>query len=183
MGFQMPSAPPQAGPAGLVYADVPNRIIAYIIDIIILAVIGIIVNIVLGALGLGILNGLTLNPFGFVIVAVVSVAISAGYFIYTWTAMRGTIGMRVLGMQIGNAGDGKTLTMDQAIRRWIFVGGWISLLNIVQIGLGALGLLIGLVGLVYEIYILYTTAQSPTKQGFHDIQAHSMVVKATRSVA
>ena len=113
----------------------------------------------------------------------VSVAISAGYFIYTWTAMRGTIGMRVLGMQIGNAGDGKTLTMDQAIRRWIFVGGWISLLNIVQIGLGALGLLIGLVGLVYEIYILYTTAQSPTKQGFHDIQAHSMVVKATRSVA
>ena len=185
MGFQMPSAAPtQAGPAGLVYADVPNRIIAYIIDVIILAVVGIVVNIVLGALGLGILNSaLTLNFLGFVLVAVVSVVISAGYFIYTWTAMRGTVGMKVLGMQIGNAADGKTLTMDQAIRRWIFVGGWISLLNIVTTGLGALGLLLALVGLVYEIYLLYTTAQSPTKQGFHDIMAHTMVVKATRTVA
>jgi uncharacterized RDD family membrane protein YckC len=190
MGFQAPSAAPQAGPAGLVYADVPNRIIAYIIDVIILAVIGIIVNIVLGALGLGILNtSLTsanfgqLNLIGFVIVAVVSVAVSAGYFIYTWTAMRGTVGMKVLGMQIGNAGDGKTLTMDQAIRRWLFVGGWISILNIVTTGLGALGLLLALVGLAYEIYLLYTTAQSPTKQGFHDIQAHTQVVKATRAVA
>jgi uncharacterized RDD family membrane protein YckC len=183
MGFQMPTAAP-AGPAGLVYADVPNRIIAYIIDVIILAVVGIIVNIVLGVLGLGILNSaLTLNFVGFVIVAIVSVVISAGYFVYTWTAMRGTIGMKVLGMQIGNAGDGKTLTMEQAVKRWIFVGGWISLLNIVQIGLGALGLLLGLVGLAYEIYLLYTTAQSPTKQGFHDIQAHTQVVKATRAVA
>ena len=184
MGFQMPSAAPQAGPAGLVYADVPNRIIAYIIDVIILAIVGLIVNIVLGALGLGILNAtLGLNLFGFVLVAIVSVVISAGYFIYTWTAMRGTIGMKVLGMQIGNAGDGKTLTMEQAIRRWIFVGGWISLLNIVTTGLGALGLLLALVGLAYEIYLLYTTAQSPTKQGFHDIQAHTQVVKATRAVA
>jgi hypothetical protein len=33
------------------------------------------------------------------------------------------------------------------------------------------------------IYLLYTTAQSPTKQGFHDKFVGSMVVKAARSVA
>ena len=51
-----------------------------------------------------------------------SLVVSGAYFIYTWTAMRGTVGMKALGMQIGNAGDGKTLTMDQAIRRWIALG-------------------------------------------------------------
>jgi hypothetical protein len=42
---------------------------------------------------------------------------------------------------------------------------------------------VGLAGLVYIIFLLYTTAQSPTKQGYHDHFAHTMVVKATRAVA
>ena len=50
------SAPVTAGPAGYVYADVPNRAIAYIIDAIILAIIGVIVAIILGAIGLSTLN-------------------------------------------------------------------------------------------------------------------------------
>jgi len=178
MGFQMPSAAPQAGPAGLVYADVPNRIIAYIIDIIILAV----VNFIIGAILVAVSFGTATIGIGWIVWVLISLAINAGYFIYTWTAMRGTVGMKVLGMQIGNAGDGKTLTMDQAIRRWLFVGGWIALLNLVTSVLGFVGLLLALVGLLYEIYLLYTTAQSPTKQGFHDIQAHTQVVKSTRAV-
>ncbi|HLM95416.1 MAG TPA: RDD family protein [Acidimicrobiales bacterium] len=178
MGFQMPSAP-QAGTASLVYADVPNRIIAYIIDVIILFVINLIVAIILTAVSLG--TG-TLG-LGWLVAVVVGLAINAGYFIYTWTAMRGTIGMKALGMQIGNAGDGKTLTMDQAVKRWIYVGGWIAIASLITSVLGLLGLLLAIVALVYEIYLLYTTAQSPTKQGFHDIQAHTQVVKVTRSVA
>ncbi len=34
------STAPVAGPAGLFYADLPNRIIAYIIDMILLAIVG-----------------------------------------------------------------------------------------------------------------------------------------------
>ena len=41
----------------------------------------------------------------------------------------------------------------------------------------------GLAGLIYVIDPLYTTAQSPTKQGYHHHFAHTMVVKATRAVA
>ena len=36
-----------AGPAGYVYGDVPNRIIAYIIDVIILAIVFIVIGIIL----------------------------------------------------------------------------------------------------------------------------------------
>ena len=38
-----PPAPVQAGPAGFVYADVPNRAIAYILDAILIGIVNIIV--------------------------------------------------------------------------------------------------------------------------------------------
>jgi uncharacterized RDD family membrane protein YckC len=183
------STAPQPGPAGFFYADLPNRIIAYIIDIIILAVAGIVVGIVLGTIGLNIVT-IDLNSAGVVsynyiaalVYGVIGLAISAGYFIYTWTSMRATIGMRVLGMQIGNAADGATLTMDQAIRRWLAVGGWVSIVQFLN-PLPLIGVVIGLLAFLYVIYLLYTTASSPTKQGFHDVFAHTMVVKAARAVA
>ncbi|MFI5255300.1 MAG: RDD family protein [Candidatus Limnocylindrales bacterium] len=182
-----PAAEPQPGPAGFVYADLPNRIIAYVIDIVILFVINIVVTAVVGAVGLNIstfslANGFTYNYLAVVVIGLIGLAVSAGYFIYTWTRMRGTIGMRALGMQIGNEGNGATLTQNQAIKRWIYVGGWISIVQIVN-PVPLLGILVGLAGLIYIIYLLYTTAQSPTKQGYHDHAAKTMVVKATRSVA
>ena len=181
------STTPVAGPAGLVYADLPNRIFAYIIDILILAVVGLVVGAILSGIGLNIAtfdleNGFQYNYVAALIQAAIGAAISAGYFIYTWTAMRGTLGMKVLGMQIGNAKDGSPLTMDQAVRRWIAVGGWITITQALN-PLPLLGILIGVVALGYVIYLLYTTANSPTKQGFHDVFVGSMVVKAARTVA
>jgi uncharacterized RDD family membrane protein YckC len=180
------STAPVAGPAGLFYADLPNRIIAYVIDIILLAIAGAIVAAITGSFmpvySFDVVNGFHYNYLAAIINAVIGGAISAGYFIYMWTAMRGTVGMKVLGMQIGSEKDGATLTMDQAIRRWLAVGGWITIAQALN-PLPLLGILIGLVSLGYVIYLLYTTAQSPTKQGFHDKFVGSMVVKAARSVA
>jgi len=180
------STAPVAGPAGLFYADLPNRIIAYIIDIILLAIAGAVVGAITGSFmpvySFDLVNGFHYNYFAAIINAVIGGAISAGYFIYMWTAMRGTVGMKVLGMQIGSEKDGATLSMDQAIRRWLAVGGWITIAQALN-PLPLVGILIGLVSLGYVIYLLYTTAQSPTKQGFHDKFVGSMVVKAARSVA
>jgi len=188
MSFQAPP-PTQAGPAGFVYADMPNRVIAYIIDMVILLVASFIIGAVLGIVGLSVVN-LDLRSASFgqinylavVVYGLAGLAISAGYFIYTWTTMRATIGMRVLGMQIGNETDGATLTQNQAIKRWLYVGGWISIAQILN-PVPLLGILVGLAGFIYVIYLLYTTWQSPTKQGYHDHQAKTMVVKATRTVA
>lgn len=183
------STAPVAGPAGLYYADVPNRIFAYIIDAIIVGVINIvIVAIVGGAMG-GIVNTNILSgSFGSVnygallVASVIGLVINAGYFVYTWTAMRGTVGMKLLGMQVGNETEGNTLTLNQAVTRWALLGGIFSLAQLLN-PFPLLGLLLGLAALIWVIALLVTTAQSPTKQGLHDRYAHTMVVKAARSVS
>lgn len=176
-GWQAPPPPtaPVAGAPGFVYADVPNRIIALIIDSLILGVVNLIV--------FGVINGiLSLGLISFLASVVVGLAISAAYFTYTWTAMRGTIGMRALGMQIGNAGDGQTLKQDQAIRRWLILFGPQVVSQAVQISLNyTLGFVTSIAVLAWYIFLLKTTADSPTKQGYHDVFANSQVVKAARN--
>jgi uncharacterized RDD family membrane protein YckC len=191
------STAPTPGPAGLFYADVPNRIFAYIIDAIIVGIAGAVLGIILFAvLGppqrtttvvdpnsfLGFRIETSTNFVSFLAFAILGLVLSAGYFIYTWTAMRGTLGMKALGMQIGNGVDGSTITMEQAIRRWLALGGIFSLAQTLN-GFPGLGILIALASLIWTIALLVTTAQSPTKQGLHDQFAGTMVVKAARSVA
>jgi uncharacterized RDD family membrane protein YckC len=185
------STAPVAGPAGLFYADVPNRAIAYIIDAIIVGVANIVVAAVLGAIGLNaftvntnattIGNILTYNPVVGLIQAVIFAAIGGAYFVYTWTAMRGSVGQKVLGMQVGNASDGATLTTEQAIKRWVALGAPFGIAQALS-PLPGLGVLIGLAAVVWFIALLVTTAQSPTKQGLHDQYAGTVVVKAARAV-
>ena len=176
-GWQAPPPPtaPVAGAPGFVYADVPNRVIALIIDSIIVGLINFVIFIVInGILGLGIIS--------FLASLVVGLAISAAYFTYTWTAMRGTIGMRALGMQIGNAGDGATLKQDQAVRRWLILFGPQVVAQALQYSLNwTLGLVVSIAVLAWYIFLLKTTADSPTKQGYHDVFASSQVVKAARN--
>jgi uncharacterized RDD family membrane protein YckC len=180
---------PVAGPAGYYYADVPNRLIAYIIDAIIVGIIGVIIAAIVGGIFGGVVNTNPLsssfgsvNYLALLVVAVIGLIVNAGYFIYTWVAMRGTVGMRLLGIQIGNENDGRTLTYNQAGIRWVFLFGPFALAQFLN-PWPALGLLIGLIAFLYLIALLVTTAQSPTKQGIHDKQAHTMVVKAARMAA
>ena len=190
-----PPAQPVAGASGFVYADVPNRSIAYIVDLIILFIINIIVSIVIGAI-LGPATKISINSnatdfnnlvnadvnYATVLVtALVSTAINGVYFIWTWVNQRGSLGQKLLSMQVGNEGDGKTLTMNQAVTRWIFLGAPFGIAGALN-PIPALGILIGLAALAWFIALLVTTAQSPTKQGLHDRYAHTMVVKAARTV-
>jgi uncharacterized RDD family membrane protein YckC len=188
---QLTSTAPVPGPAGLYYADVPNRSIAYIIDAIILAITNLIVGAILGAIGLNaftidpnattISGLLTYNPIVGLIQALIFTAISGGYFIYTWTTMRGSVGQKVLGMQVGNAADGKTLTTEQAVKRWLALGAPFGIAQALN-PLPGLGILLGLAAFIWFIALLVTTAQSPTKQGLHDRYAHTVVVKAAHAV-
>ncbi|HWH24673.1 MAG TPA: RDD family protein [Candidatus Limnocylindria bacterium] len=175
---------PVAGPAGFFYADVPNRTIAMVIDVVamlvIYFVIGMLTLALFGAqLGFGIAVPTMMSQLiGWVITS----AIWAGYFIYMWVAMRGTIGMKLLGLQIGHETDGRNLTWEQGAWRFALLFGphlVLSLLGALAPALGVLGLL----GLVWLIYVLVTMAQSPTKQGIHDRYGHSMVVKGGRAVS
>jgi len=177
---------PSTGPtSGLVYGDVPNRIVAYIIDAIVLAIIYFVAAAVLAIVGISAasVSGLvvTTNWFGSIILTAVALAISGAYFVYCWTVRRATLGMQVLSLQIGTAPGGTTISRDQAIRRWLALGAIFSIAQVLS-PLPLVGFLIGLASLAWVIFLLYTTAKSPTKQGWHDVFANTMIVKVAKTV-
>jgi uncharacterized RDD family membrane protein YckC len=186
------AAPPAPAPgiAGFVYADVPNRIFALIIDFLIIAVMNLVITMLI-AVVLGQQYKVTVSDTDGIkvetnflsagVTLVVTLAASAVYWIYSWTRMRGSPGMKVLGMQVGNYPDGATLTQNQAIRRWVALGGPLPLVQSLN-QLPLIGVLLGIGTLAYFVYLLYSTATSPTKRGFHDMYANSVVVKAARGV-
>jgi uncharacterized RDD family membrane protein YckC len=177
-----------AGPAGYYYADVPNRVIAYIIDIIILAIIGFIVTAIVVAIFGGVetvnTGGRSINFGSLFVAAVLNLIVGAAYFIYLWSAMRGTVGMKVLGLQIGDEHDGRSITYQQGFIRWLIIGipGILSTFS-GYLGAGGLGFLLSLVGIIWLIALLVSIAQSPTKQGYQDRYAHTIMVKAARQAA
>jgi uncharacterized RDD family membrane protein YckC len=180
------TGPAPAQTSGFVYADVPNRAIAYIIDSIIVFVLVLIIGIILAGVGLAtstISANATVetNYVATIILGLIGIAISGAYFVYTWTSMRATIGMKLLGMQIGNAGDGATLTTNQAIRRFAAVSAPGVIGQVLQ-PIPLIGFILFLVAIGWLIYLLWTTAKSPTKQGWHDVFANTQVVKAAKSV-
>src|SRR3954447_10827818 len=182
-GFQ--TAAVEAGPApGVAYADTTMRVVAYIIDAIIYGIIFFIVFAIIGSLLLGsLLTGSAIVALiAALLLAAVSLIGSAFYFVYTWTTMRASPGQKVLSLETVNAGDGSTLTRDQAIRRWAFLFGPTALALPIQMALTATSLsflssLVSLAVLIYEIYLLYSVTQSPKRQGFHDVQATTVVIK------
>jgi uncharacterized RDD family membrane protein YckC len=179
------STTPVAGPAGYFYGDVPNRSIAFIIDYIIFFVVYFIIGaITIAIFGNNIAGIVQTQSFLSVFIQqVLAYGAAAAYFCYLWVSMRGTVGMKVLGLQIGHETDGSTINYNTAILRFAvmfgpgFVAGLVSALAL------SLALVASLISFLWFIVLLVTTAQSPTKQGLHDRYAHTMVVKAARSVA
>lgn len=166
--FQQP--PVEAGPApGIAYADVTTRIIALVIDGVILAVISAIINAVFDLIGGGLGMAFLLLLVGGIIYA----AISLVYFVYGWTTLRASFGQKFLNLETVNAADGATLTQNQAIRRWAFLWGPQAIIGIVPF----LALIAWPIEFLYGLYLLYTVTQSPKRQGFHDTQSGTVVIK------
>ena len=169
--------PPPAGPAaGIVYAGFGARLVAYIIDGIILAIIeGIVSGILLGT---SFAASGTIGYTSLVGAAVVSLVISAGYFIYTWTRMRASPGDRILGLMVLNAADGAPLTTNQATLRWLLLVGPGALGTLARYDVGT-GVLIGLLVFLWYLYLAWTTFTDARRQGFHDKYVQSVVVRAS----
>ncbi len=176
-----------AGPApGVAYADLTTRVIAFIIDAILLGILSAFVSLALGALLLGfLLNG---GIFGVIIATVLLSAatlfLSAIYFVWGWTnpAMRASLGQKALNLQTVNAADGATLTRPQAIARWGWLYGVFVLASVVQMVLGTtslsiLGSLVSLATFAYFVFLIWTTSKDAKRQGFHDVKAATVVVK------
>jgi uncharacterized RDD family membrane protein YckC len=185
VGWASPVPVVQEVAPGLVFSSTGARFVAWFVDLVLLSILFAVIGTVLEAAGLR--GGSPSTAFGDPgywdtylradpIGAVLTVALSAVYFVGSWTGgRRATLGQRLLSIQVGNAFDGRSLTLEQAIRRWLGLGEILSLLGAVPVlaGLGSLLLF------VWSIVLLITTATSPTKQGLHDKLANTAVVRPT----
>ena len=186
-------APPDPGYAaaasGLRFADVLPRFVAWFIDILILALVGAALSSVFSLVILGSIDWASLLRTGGAgfdaaaagrialvsfAAAVVATVVDFVYFTFQWSSgARATLGMRLLRLQIGNAADGRTLTLPEASRRWFAMGSWLDVLSSVPM----VGLLASLLQLAWYIVLLVTTSSHPARQGLHDRFAGTAVVQ------
>jgi uncharacterized RDD family membrane protein YckC len=152
--------------ASLAPADMGTRVIAYIIDAVILSIAYLIL---LAAL-----------PLPAIVRSIIFAALSFLYFGYSWRTWRASPGQRVLTLMTVSATDGSTLTWNQSVMRfaWLFGPSVVGSLfgNADQVG-GTLSFILSLVVLGYDIYLFWTASQDPKRQGLHDKQSGSIVVK------
>jgi uncharacterized RDD family membrane protein YckC len=180
------------GPAGLTIADVPDRVIAFILDAIVLSIVGLLLALVIGGAFGGLASGAqtaggsmdaaggALNVGAFLVVAMAELALSFAYFAWSWVVLRGTPGMKMLGLQIGDQADGHSISWDQALVRWLLLGIAATLATFAVYVPSLVGLVVAIIALLWLTLLLYTTVLSPTKQGLHDRTARTVLVKSSR---
>jgi len=181
---RLTSTAQEPAPVGLLYADVPNRIMALIVDVIALSVIGFALAWLFGGLvtpaGAIDSSGGELDIVAFLIVLVLQLALSFAYFGGLWTLVGATLGMRLLGLRIGDETDGQLISWRRSVIRWLILGVPALLSSLAVYVPNAIGLILGALGVAWMLLLLYAMAQSATKQGLHDRYARTIVVKARR---
>jgi uncharacterized RDD family membrane protein YckC len=147
-----------AGPApGYAFGGFGERLVAYIIDILITGAV-IVVIAILGGLviagGAATDNGL-LAGTGLVVLVLALVIIPLAYFPYFWARDGQTPGMRALGLKVVRDADGGPISGGQAILR--LIGYWVS-------------------GAVFYLGYIWIFIDK-RRRGWHDLIAGTVVVK------
>lgn len=117
-GWQAPE--PEAGPSpGVAFAGPGARLVAYIVDIIVVSVAAFVLTI------LAILLAATL-PILAILPIVAIIVVPLLYFPYYWSRGGQTPGMKMMGIKVVRDRDGGPVTSGQAILR--LIGYWVSAL-------------------------------------------------------
>ena len=167
-GREVPGAP------GFAFASTPRRLVAWMIDNILVGIAAIVLASIIAAVANVDLSGR--STMYYAIFTVISVALTFVYFVLFWTgARRATPGMRALQLQVGTAFDGRPLEIGQAVLRWALLGYPLSLVAL----LPATNVtnLVSLAGFFWYIALLVSTVISDTKQGIHDRVVRSAIVQ------
>jgi uncharacterized RDD family membrane protein YckC len=152
--------PPEetTGPApGLEFAGFGARLVAYIVDAII---VGIVIGVIAIILGAVIVGGATSNNAGVAgvgsgLLILVVLVVSLGYFPYFWSRSGATPGMRMLGLKVVRDKDGGPISTGQAVLR--LIGYWVS-------------------SLVFYLGYIWIFIDK-RRRGWHDLIAGTVVVK------
>jgi uncharacterized RDD family membrane protein YckC len=162
------AAVPSAVGLGLVIAGTFTRLVAFVIDGLLLFCITFAIGWVVGYYQRGASQTLGIA------VAAASIAINAVYYIVLWrSGWHGTVGMRLMRIRVLGAINGATLGLDAAIIRWLALIGIVEAALLVPVATSV----IGLVALIWLVLLLVTTATDKLHQGIHDRWAGSVVVQ------
>jgi len=163
-------------PTGLVFSDTPSRLVAYLLDGLVIAPVVYVLLAVVGFDSSTISYGRFPDRNLYVIATLIGGVINAGYFVWFWSGgRRATPGQRVFGIQVANAFDGKPLTTSQAFTRWFVMGQWLGLGFALPFLAAAIASAVVVV--LWELILLVSTIASQTKQGLHDRLAGSALVR------
>ena len=150
-GWQAPD--PEPGPApGVAFAGPGGRLVAYIVDIIVITV-----AIVLIAI-LGALLTVVVPVIGIVSLILGIVLVPLAYFPYYWSSSGQTPGMKMMGIRVVRDRDGGPVTGGQAVLR--LIGYWVS-------------------GAVFYLGYIWIFIDK-RKRGWHDLIAGTVVVEAAK---
>jgi uncharacterized RDD family membrane protein YckC len=170
--WSAPAAPvaTAVGPAaeGVVIARVFPRIVAYVVDVLILGALGLVVTIPLGLYNNGGDRTLAL------VVSAGLVVVDLVYFVGLWTSgLQATVGMRLLRLRVLNAATAGSLPFNDALLRWLGLTGAIGILALVP----GIDVYIVQIGAIWLVVLLITTASDRLRQGLHDKWARSVIVQ------
>jgi uncharacterized RDD family membrane protein YckC len=159
---------------GLVFSSTVSRLAAYIVDGLLLAIVAGIVTSPLNPPQPITSSGQINVTTGTLAGTLISLAINAAYFIAFWSGgRRATLGQMLFKIQVGNAFDGKPLSTNQAVKRWLGLGQFLNVFAFSTATVAAAGTL----SAIWSLILLITTATSPTKQGLHDRFANTALVR------
>ena len=105
------------------YAGFWIRVVAYIIDAIILGIVG---AVILGVFGVNLSDPNAIQSSRYQGAQGLNFVISLVYFVGLWTALGGTLGQRIFGMRVVDANTGQQIGLGKAVLR--FIGLWLSFL-------------------------------------------------------
>lgn len=171
---------PLQGPTGQVLAGRRRRVVAYLIDLLLLSCLGLGV----GALFDAVLGPPTSPPQRAVSLAYLAVigTIGAAYWVALWTGGRATLGMRLLRIRVVEAGSGGHVPLGVAVRRWLVLEGVVIALGVLTdvafwMAQPDIGTAAYLGSILWTVVLLATTCLSATRQGLHDRFAGTLVVR------
>lgn len=159
--------------AELVVASVRARLGALVIDDLLVLVVSFVVVVALAFIlsAAGVSAG---SAESTLVVSLVAEVAIAGYFVGGWrTSHQATPGLRLLGLRVVHATEGRTLALGEAMRRYVFLYGPAAVLALLP-GPAATS---SALSLLWAAVLLLTTIADPRHRGLHDRSAPSLVVR------
>jgi uncharacterized RDD family membrane protein YckC len=106
-------APMQGYAPAATYAGFWIRVVAYIIDGILLAVVGRLIDFALSV------NPADTSSGPYVLSSFLQLIIDIGYFTYMWSYQGATLGQRIFKLRVVDANTGQRISVGKALLRWL----------------------------------------------------------------